>query len=204
VEEPSSRKAKRDRKAKAGRQRPPLPPQEPVPAKKGFPGAALAVLEILLLVAGVVLMVLILPATPVSHNDTISTPAITVPPTSVPIPETTFEAGIRVRVISSGPYAGTIGNPGYLHQVSGSGDTSYTVLKNDDLVSATLQKQDNGGAPLTIEIYNNGVLLATRTVTAPQGEITLLIDPKTASPPGITPVAPHPASAGGNATLIYF
>jgi hypothetical protein len=204
VEEPSSRRAKLDRKAKAARQEPPLPPQEPVPAKRMFPGAALAVLAILLLVAGVVLVALIIPTSPVSHNESIVTPVITVPPTIAPVPESTFEAGIRVRVISSGPYAGTIGNPEYLHQVSGSGDRSYTVLKNDALVSATLQKQNNDGAPLTIEIYSNGVLLATRTVTAPQGEVTLLIDPKTASPPGITPVAPRPASASGNATLTYF
>ena len=61
------------------------------------------------------------------------------------------------------------------------------MLKNDDLVSATVQKQDNSGSALTVGIYNNGILLASRSVTAPMGEIVLLIDPETGNPPGLAP-----------------
>jgi hypothetical protein len=196
--------AKPERKTHTPEPEPPLPPQEISPARRALPAATLAVLAILILVVGVVLIALLLPATPVSHADAVVTPSITLSPTSAPVLKNTPEVGVRIRVISPGTYAGTIGNPGALHQVSGSGNRSYTVLKNDDLVSATIQKLDNNGSPLTVEIYNNGLLLATRTVTAPQGEIELLIDPITASPPGITPIASRPANATGNATLIYY
>jgi hypothetical protein len=199
VEEPSPRRGVPERKVQAVEPKPALPPQEKTPAKRALLPAILAVLVILVIVVGVVLFTHYLPAPQVSPVDTVVTPAITVPPTVAPVLKNTTETGVRVRVISPGPYVGTIGNPEFLHQVSGSGDQSYTVLKNDDLVSVTLRKQDNDGAPLTVEIYNYGFLLVTRTVTAPQGEIILLIDPDTGSPPGITPTIMHPAT--GNVTL---
>jgi hypothetical protein len=179
-------------------------PQEPPAAKETLPTAALAVLAILLLVVGVILIALFLPPT---HGSGVApvTPVITIPPTVIPA-ETKIAtgSGVRVRVISPGPYVGTIGNPGYLHQVSGSGDMSYTVLKNDDLISATVRKQDNSGSPLTVEIYNNGTLLTIRTVTAPMGEIQLLIDPKTGNPPGIASDNTRAANVTGAATLSYY
>jgi hypothetical protein len=179
---------------------PPVPPREIAAPERVFPAAALAVLGIIVLVGIVVLVALFLPGNQGNPVAPVGTPALNVSPTSAPVLEETPEAGVRVRVISPGTYVGTIGNPGFLHQVSGSGDTSYTVLKNDDLVSVSLQKQDNSGSALTVEIYNNGSLLTSRTVSAPMGEIQLLIDPKTANPPGITPVTAAPAGA---ATLTY-
>jgi hypothetical protein len=173
------------------------------PAKRALPAAALAVLAILILVVGVVLIAHFLPTTQETSSVAVITLPTTIPPTVAPVLKNTPETGVRVRVISPGPYFGTIGNPGYLRQVSGSGDTSYTVLKNDDIVSATLQKQDNSGSALTVEIYNNGTLLTSRTVTAPMGEIQLLIDPKTALPPGIAPATPSLSTTTGNATLTY-
>ena len=109
-------------------------------------------------------------------------PGRTLPPSVAPALETIPSDGVRVRVESPSTYLGAIGNPGSLHPVSGSGDQWYTVLNNDDLVSATLQKQDNSGSALTVEIYNNGTLLTSRTVTAPMGEIALLIIQKPAAP----------------------
>jgi hypothetical protein len=199
----ATRKVAKERKKKGKKTVPPLPLQETAPVKSVPRTAMIAVLAILVLVGGVILVALFLPAPQVNPADTVVTPAITIPPTGVPVLKDTPEVGVRVRVTSPGTYVGTIGNPGFLHQVSGSGDKSYTVLKNDDLVSVSLQKQDYGGDPLTVEIYNNGRLLASRTVTAPTGEIELLINPLTASPPGVTPDITQAANTTG-ASLTYY
>ncbi len=76
----------------------------------------------------------------------------------------------------------------------------------NSIIQATIRKQDNYGEALTVEIYSNNTLLSRKTVTAPMGEINLLIDTKTASPPGIEPGT---RSAGnmtrpGNGSLIYY
>jgi len=178
-------------------------PYETPPGKRALMAATLAVLGILILVAGVFFFSHILPDTQGGSSGAVITPVITVPPTVAPALKNIPSEGVRVRVVSPGTYIGTIGNPGFLHQVSGSGDQWYTVLKNDDLVSATIQKQDNSGSALTVEIYNNSTLLTSRTVTAPMGEIALLIDPKTANPPGITPVTTPLANVTGATTLTY-
>ena len=178
-------------------------PDETPLGKRALKAATLAVLGILILVAGVFFFAHILPDTQGGSSGTAVTPAVPLPPSVAPALETIPSDGVRVRVESSSTYLGAIGNPGSLHPVSGSGDQWYTVLNNDDLVSATLQKQDNSGSALTVEIYNNGTLLTSRTVTAPMGEIALLIDPKTGSPPGIIPVTMSPANVTGATTLTY-
>jgi hypothetical protein len=170
-------------------------------AKRSLTAASVAVLAILVLVAGISLMVLHAPDVRESGSGAVVTPAITVSPTTVPVLKNTPSEGIRIRVIYPGTYLGTVGNPGFMHPVSGSGDQSYTVLKNGDLVSADIRKQDNSGSALTVEIYNNGTLITSRTVTAPGGEIALLINPETGSPPGVT-IAP--ANATSAATLAYY
>jgi len=179
-------------------------PDETPPGKRALTAATLAVLGILILVAGVFFFSHILPDTLGGSSGAVITPAVTIPPTVVSALETIPSDGVRVRVESSSAYLGTIGNPGSLHPVSGSGDQWYTVLNNDDLVSATIQKQDNSGSALTVEIYNNGTLLTNRTVTAPMGEIALLIDPKTSSTPGIIPVTMSPANVTRASTLTYY
>jgi len=186
------------------RQEPAPPPQESPMAKETLPTAALAVLVILILVVGVTLVALLLPPTQGSRGAPV-TPVITIPPTVIPA-ETKIvtDTGVRVRVISPGPFAGTIGNPEFLRQASGSGDISYKVLRNDELVSVAIRKMDNSGSPLTVEIYNTGTLLTSRTVTAPMGGIQLLIDPKTGNPPGIAADNTHAVNVTGVATLAYY
>jgi hypothetical protein len=182
-----------------------LPPPNGTPqGKRALKAATLAVLGILILVAGVFFFSHILPDTQGGSSGAVITPVVTISPSVAPALENIPSDGVRVRVESSSTYLGAIGNPGSLHPVSGSGDQWYTVLNDDDLVSATLQKQDNSGTALTVEIYNNGTLLTSRTVTAPMGEIALLIDPKTGSPPGIIPVTMSPANVTRAATLTYY
>ncbi|MDD4138104.1 MAG: hypothetical protein PHT99_09480, partial [Methanoregula sp.] len=99
----------------------------------------------------------------------------------------------------------TVGNPGFLHPVSGSGNRTFAILMTSDIVQATIQKQDYSGDVMTVGIYNNSTLLAEKTVTAPMGEINLLIDTKTSSPPGMTPdtVPAGNRTRIGNGTLVY-
>ena len=181
----------------------PRPPNGTPLGKRALKAATLAVLGILILVAGVFFFSHILPDTQGGSSGTAITALVPLPPSVAPALENIPSDGVVVRVESSSTYLGAIGNPGSLRQVSGSGDQWYTVLNNDDLVSATIQKQDNSGSALTVEIYNNGTLLTSRTVTAPMGEIALLIDPKTGSPPGIIPTTLSPANVTRAATLTY-
>jgi hypothetical protein len=131
------------------------------------------------------------------------TPAITGVATPSPVPATTPPAGVIVNIDYPGTFAGTIGDTEYPRQVTGTGNQSYTVVINKGIVQALVQKQDNSGNALTVEIYDNNTLLSRKTVTAPMGEIHVLIDLATARPPGIAPDTT--ASTGqGNATLVYY
>ena len=114
-----------------------------------------------------------------------TTPTIPGTPTLVTIPGN----GVWVRVEYNGSFIGYVGNPGSLQHVGGSGDRFYYIPKSDDLVQASLVKQDNSGNTLTIEVYRNGEMVLHRTTRAPKGEVQVLIDPRTGNPPGITTTA---------------
>jgi hypothetical protein len=83
----------------------------------------------------------------------------------------------------NGSFIGDVGNPGSLQHVGGSGDRFYYIPKSDDLVQASIQKQDNSGSTLTIEVYRNGEMVLHRTTRAPKGQVQILIDPRTGKPP---------------------
>ena len=115
----------------------------------------------------------IIPTTMISQTPTIPEAII---PTS----------GIWVRVESNSTFLGSVGIPGSLKMVSGSGSQFYAIPRGDGGVQVSFQKQEYAGDPMTVEIYNNGTLMAHRTITAPRGTIDFIIDPKTGNPPGIS------------------
>ncbi|MDD1682464.1 MAG: hypothetical protein LUO98_01400, partial [Methanoregula sp.] len=123
---------------------------------------------------------------------TIATPAVSPAPTPIatpvlPAPVVTIpQTGVWVRVNSTGYYAGHVGNPGALRQVSGSGDAIFPVLDNDGLVQANVQRLEYSGGLLTVEIYRDGTLIKSQSVTAPMGTVALLINPVTGKAPGLT------------------
>ena len=189
----------------------PIPPAREIrPLRTTLTYAAVLVLIIALIAAGVVLL---LPQGPV-HNgipvpqtpgpvQVTTLPPETVQPTS-PLPATLIPAtrittpvtylpvstvpqqGVWVRVNSTAYYFGNAGNPELMQQVSGTGDHFYKVLKNDRPVQVSVQKQDNSGALLAVAIYRDGTLITSRSVTSPMGSVDLLIDPLTARAPGLT------------------
>ena len=114
-------------------------------------------------------------------------PQITVQITEAPTPVVIPPDGIWVRVVYTGNYNGRVGNPGSLQSVKGSGDQIYKI-KNDGLVQLQINKNDNTGNPLTVEIYRNGELMRHQVRSAPMGSIELLIDAKTGNPPGVSTV----------------
>jgi hypothetical protein len=132
-------------------------------------------------------------------------PQTTVQITEAPAPVVIPPDGIWVRVVYSGNYYGRLGNPGSLRSVQGSGDQIYSI-QGDGLVQLQINKNDNTGNPLTVEIYRNGELMKRQVRSAPMGSIELLIDAKTGNPPGISPVLTNETNQTGSSgeRVMYF
>jgi hypothetical protein len=183
-----------------------LPPHEIRSRTKTLAYAAVLLLLIALVAAGAVLLFMQghgqtgIPVTPATGVAQVTT----VPPesrqTATPVPSITAPlvppAGVWVRVNSTAYYTGQVGNPEQLQQVSGTGDHFYRVLRSNRTVQASVQKQDNSGALLSVEIYRDGTLIGARSVTAPMGTVDLLLNPVTGRPPGLTANDTLPEHAG--------
>jgi hypothetical protein len=130
-----------------------------------------------------------------------TTVQITEAPTPVVIPPD----GIWVRVVYAGNYNGRVGNPGSLQSIKGSGDQIYKI-KSDGLVQLQINKNDNTGNLLTVEIYRNGELMTHQVRSAPMGSIELLIDAKTGNPPGVSIALTNETNKTGSSgeQVMYF
>jgi len=148
-----------------------------------------------------------LPQTPVQQTTPQQTtvPQTTVQITEAPTPVVIPLDGIWIRVVYTGNYYGRVGNPGSLQSVKGSGDQIYKI-KSDGLVQIQINKNDNTGNPLTVEIYRNGELMMHQVRSAPMGSIELLIDAKTGNPPGVSTVLTNETNQTGSSgeQVMYF
>ena len=109
---------------------------------------------------------------------TAATAPVTTAPTAAPeilIPQT----GVWVFVKYEGSFSGTAGVSGRFRDIAGTGNHIYQLPIKDEIVSATIQKQDNTGRQLTIEIYNEGKLIKSGSVTAPLGTVDISADLRT-------------------------
>jgi hypothetical protein len=100
---------------------------------------------------------------------------VTTAPTTAPailIPQT----GVWVQVKYEGSFNGTAGAPGRFRTIADTGNHVYQLPIKDEIVSATIQKQDNTGRKLTVEIYNEGQLVKSGSVTAPSGTVDISVD----------------------------
>ena len=105
------------------------------------------------------------------------TPPVTPLPTTQPeviIPDT----GVWVRVQYAGNFTGLVGISGGMQQINGSVDQFYRIPTIDDLIEATIQKQDGSGNVLTVEIYKNGKMVKRSTIASPMGILDLHVDLK--------------------------
>ena len=130
------------------------------------------------------------PPTPVPTS--VATPAVTTAamapvttaPTAAPdtaAPEVRIpQTGVWVQVKYEGSFSGSAGVPGRFRNIADTGNHVYQLPMKDEIVSATIQKQDNTGRKLTVEIYNEGKLIQSGFVTAPSGTVDINADLRTA------------------------
>ncbi|MDD1704614.1 MAG: hypothetical protein LUP97_05225 [Methanoregula sp.] len=166
----------------------PPPPQRDSPPRIKMAAAIVFLAVLLIALAGIALI-----ASPPFNGDT--TPVTTPVSTPVPTPSPTIAAsppsatipgtGVYLKVIYNHHYYGQIGNPGDLLEISDTGDKFYVIPSKGNLVQIRVEKQDNTGDPLTVEIYRNGAIVRSEMIRTPMGEISLLIDPSTEKPPGL-------------------
>ncbi len=101
-----------------------------------------------------------------------------------PVPATALsivpQTGVWVRINYSGNFTGSVGTSGRMRDVTGSGNRLYQIPARDEVVEGTLQKMDNSGNILTVEVYNEGKLVTRSTTTTPGGEIDIHADLKAA------------------------
>lgn len=114
-------------------------------------------------------------------------PAIThaVTPNATPAVKTITipNVGVWIHVTYPGDYYGRVGNPGDLQEIAGTGSTFYFIRSSGNLVQANIQKRDNSGDTLTVELFNNGTLVFNSSVRTPMGTASFLVDPVTGKVP---------------------
>jgi hypothetical protein len=155
------------------------------------------IIVILALVGGGVIYSTTLQGNPYAPSLPVITPAIPPVATTVPTPTVQQTAtsqvtpvpishpqiiiptnGVWVRVIYSGNFTGTVGTTGKMRLVTGSVDQFYQVPTIDGTVEAQIQKLDGSGNLLTTEVYKNGQVVKSGSITAPRGTIDLRVDLK--------------------------
>ncbi|MCK9593386.1 MAG: hypothetical protein M0Q91_15380, partial [Methanoregula sp.] len=141
----------------------------------------------------------------------VSTPTSTLqqtPPlqqTPVPTPVIIPQTGVWVRVGYPGQYYGWLGSPGSLRGINSSGDQIYKMPENAVNIQVNMYKQDNSGNTLAVDVYRDGKIINSRSISMPMGSIELLMDAKTGNPPGLSPVVTqtdNKTSSGGR--VLYF
>jgi hypothetical protein len=176
-------------------------PQSPTHGMSPMFIAGGAILCILLVLAGVFVVSML----PPDHGAATPTPVFTVTPTVIPpsTPADIHKTGVWVRIVSPGNFIGQAGNPAFLQQVSGSGEKYYKPVDSTAVVKVSVEKREYSGDELLVEIYKNGKLIGSRSVTAPMGSVELLIDPVTEKPPGLITTSPT-RNISGMGNLEYY
>jgi hypothetical protein len=176
-------------------------PQKP-PAYGGYPILFIGgiVLCLLLVFTGALLLPGMHPKDP-GQEIVIPTPVPTptmvlTPPSSTPSIPTN---GTWVRVVSAVYFLGQAGNPDSPQQISGTGEKWFRMQKSAGLVRVSVEKQEDSGDKLRVEVFSEGHLITSRETSAPHGTVDLLIDPATGGAPGMTET-PNPT---GTARIAY-
>lgn len=90
-------------------------------------------------------------------------------PESTEEPRTESESNYQVRISYEGEWSGTVGGEGSMRSVDGSGTKTFDVQGDPTIVSANAQKRDSGSGELTVEILQDGEVIARRSTTAEYG-----------------------------------
>jgi hypothetical protein len=161
---------------------------------------------IILGIAGVMVFYPQNPTAPDVEPTPLPTPSIQQTPQPTPTPLIIPTTGVWVQVGYPRNYSGWIGKTGSMRGVTGSGDQIYKIPGSEGIVQVQIQKVDNSGDTLTVEVYRDGEVISRRTVSIPMGSIELLIDAKTGNPPGMTPTVTPSGNQTGSSSgqIMYF
>jgi hypothetical protein len=115
-------------------------------------------------------------------------------------------SGVWVKVTYSGNFSGSVGTPGVLKAVEGSGDHIYQILTSDGPVVGTFVKKDASADELAVDVYKDGVLRNHDATTLPEGVVDFQVSVKTAIIPTATRTRPTltPAPADTAADMDNF
>jgi hypothetical protein len=173
---------------------------QPAPSQKPrVMTIAAVILIILVIAAGAIIYSMMLGERPVEPSEPVITQTITTAVTTIPTPSVTQtpapaitsgptaqltalipEKGVWVKVNYEGNYTGLIGASGDLKQVNTSGIQFYQLAITEGIVEAVIQKQDGSGRALTIEVYQNGRMVARNLKASPGATVDLRIELKKA------------------------
>jgi hypothetical protein len=111
----------------------------------------------------------------------VSTPSVTIAPT-IAVQNGIPQSGIWAQISYPGNFTGSVGTPGRMIDVSGSGDRLYRIPAQNEIVEATIQKLDDSGNVLTVTFYNNGVAAQTGKISSPHGTLDIHADMRLTAP----------------------
>ena len=127
------------------------------------------------------------PVTPTPSPE-ITVPETTIIPTTIPNkvtrpPVSIPSTGVWVKITYSGNFSGSLGTPGVLKFVEGSGDQLYQVSTIDGPVVVTIQKSDGSTSALSVDVYKDGAIRQHDATTSPRGIIEIQTSVKTVTIP---------------------
>lgn len=150
---------------------------------------------------------------PVTVATTVATPTPSPVPTTVsavvtPIPSSTPQViipstGVWVRVVYPHNFAGSVGTPGSLTEVGGTGDQVYQISTSVGTVIANIQKSDGSADSLLVELYKDGSLVLQKSTNTPEGTVDIQANLKPSPTPTPTPTLtkiPIPVTTTVNTT----
>lgn len=130
-------------------------------------------------------------------------PAIPGTPTPVPTPVLAGSqlpipmTGAWVHIQYAGNYSGSIGERGNIRPVSGAGEHFYQLFAQKGLVRAIIKKEDGSSRPLTVSLYQDGMLLVQDATSVPFGEINIQIELAATTPSSAITANPTAANSTG-------
>ncbi len=167
----------------------------PAPVRKSGYLIAVLVLIVLAVLAGA--FILMNPGIEPGNGTPTVTPTVTTPAATLvttlqtPAPAATTEqptvsgpqvpsSGVWVKVTYPNKYTGSVGTPGNLKEISGTGTHLYQVPTIDGPVVVAIQKDDGSSAMLAVDVYKNGELVKHTQTVAPKGiiEMQTLLTPQ--------------------------
>jgi len=100
-----------------------------------------------------------------------TTPVITVSPTMDPLlsQHSVPDSGVWVRVTYAGNFTGSISANGLERVVKGSGDKFYQMSIKSGIIDGYMEKEDGSANNLVIQVYKDGLWVATANTSKPQG-----------------------------------